>query len=158
VDTPRPGPSLEPILKEVLWQPSSIAVGGEPDEMFCGAPDSGRWPGFRWRVLGPAGGALADCGVMGDSPPGLHMLNLVVADMPASLDFCRRLGVAVPDGGDAAGPHMQRRMPGGFSVELDTAGSARVWHAGWRADPASVRVVIGLALPAREAAGSATRS
>jgi len=137
----------------VLWQPSSIAAGGEPGEMFCGAPGSGRWPGFRWRVPGPAGGALAGCGVMGGSPPGLRMLSLVVADMPASLDFCCRLGVAVPDGGDAAGPHVQLRMPGGFSPGLDTAGSARVWHAGWRAGPASVRVVIGFALPAREAAG-----
>jgi hypothetical protein len=28
---------------------------------------------------------------MNDNAPDLHMLNLVVADMPASLDFCRRL-------------------------------------------------------------------
>jgi uncharacterized glyoxalase superfamily protein PhnB len=42
-------------------------------------------------------------------------------------------------------------MPGGFSLELDTAESARLWHAGWRADPASVGVVIGFSLPTREA-------
>ena len=42
-------------------------------------------------------------------------------------------------------------MPGGFSLELDTAKSARLWHAGWRADPASVSVVIGFSLPTREA-------
>jgi uncharacterized glyoxalase superfamily protein PhnB len=42
-------------------------------------------------------------------------------------------------------------MPGGFSLELDTAESVRRWHAGWRADPASVGVVIGFALPSREA-------
>ena len=29
-------------------------------------------------------------------------------------------------------------MPSGFSLELDTAESAAVWHAGWRADPGSV--------------------
>jgi uncharacterized glyoxalase superfamily protein PhnB len=46
---------------------------------------------------------------------------------------------------------VQLRMPGGFSLELDTAQSARVWHAGWRADPASTGVVIGFALPGREA-------
>jgi hypothetical protein len=42
-------------------------------------------------------------------------------------------------------------MPGGFSLELDTAESTRLWHAGWRTDPASVSVVIGFSLPAREA-------
>ena len=79
------------------------------------------------------------------------MLNLVVADMAASLDFYRRLRIPVPEGEDAAGAHVQLRMPGGFSLELDTAESARLWHAGWRADPARVRVVIGFSLPTREA-------
>lgn len=88
---------------------------------------------------------------MSDSPPDLHMLNLVVDDMAASIDFYRRLGVTPPSGEDAADPHVQLRMPGGFSLELDTAESARLWHAGWRADPASARVVIGFALPTRDA-------
>ena len=88
---------------------------------------------------------------MSDIPPDLHMLNLVVGDMPASLEFYRRLGVAAPDGGDAAGAHVQLRMPGGFSLELDTAESARLWHAAWRAGPASPTVVIGFSLPDREA-------
>jgi uncharacterized glyoxalase superfamily protein PhnB len=88
---------------------------------------------------------------MSDSAPDLHMPNVVVGDMPAGLDFYRRLGIAVPGGEVAAGGHVQLRMPGGFSLELDTAESARLWHAGWRTDPASVGVVIGLSLPAREA-------
>lgn len=86
-----------------------------------------------------------------DSAPDLHMLNVVVGDMTASLDFYRRLGVDVPDGDPATEAHVQLRMPGGFSLELDTAESARLWHAAWRADPASVGVVIGFALPTREA-------
>jgi catechol 2,3-dioxygenase-like lactoylglutathione lyase family enzyme len=86
-----------------------------------------------------------------DSPPDLHMLNLVVTDMAASLDFYRRLGVAVTGGQDTAGARVQLRMPGGFSFELDTAESARLWHAGWRADPAGVSVVVGFSLPTREA-------
>ncbi|MBO0776121.1 MAG: VOC family protein, partial [Actinobacteria bacterium] len=45
----------------------------------------------------------------------------------------------------------QLRLPGGFSLELDTPESARLWHAGWRAGPGSVSVVIGFALPTREA-------
>jgi uncharacterized glyoxalase superfamily protein PhnB len=79
------------------------------------------------------------------------MLNVIVRDMTASLDFYRRLGAVPPDGAEAVGVHLQLRMPGGFSLELDTAESARLWHAGWRADPASARVVIGFSLPTREA-------
>jgi uncharacterized glyoxalase superfamily protein PhnB len=88
---------------------------------------------------------------MSDSTPDLHMLNVIVGEMPASLDFYRRLGVTVPDAAAGPGAHVQLRMPGGFSLELDTAESARIWHAGWRADPASTGVVIGFALPSREA-------
>lgn len=94
---------------------------------------------------------VADFGMMSDDAPDLHMLNVVVGDMAASLDFYRRLGVAVPGASEARGGHLQLRMPGGFSLELDTAESARLWHAGWRADPASASVVIGFALPTREA-------
>jgi uncharacterized glyoxalase superfamily protein PhnB len=88
---------------------------------------------------------------MSESVPDLHMLNLVVTDMAASLDFYRRLGIAMPEGQDAAAAHAQLRMPGSFSLELDTAESARLWHAGWRADPAGVSVVIGFSLPTRKA-------
>ena len=88
---------------------------------------------------------------MSEAGPDLHMLNVIVGDMPASLDFYRRLGVAMPGGENLPGAHVQLRMPGGFSLELDTAESARVWHAGWRADPASARVVIGFSLSSREA-------
>src|SRR5213080_2840580 len=79
------------------------------------------------------------------------MLNLVVADMAASLDFYRRLRIPVPEGEDAASAHVQLKMPGGFSLELDTAESARLWHAGWRAGPASARVVLGFMLASRQA-------
>jgi catechol 2,3-dioxygenase-like lactoylglutathione lyase family enzyme len=87
---------------------------------------------------------------MSERAPDLHMLNVIVGDMAASVDFYRRLGVtaAGPDTSDA---HVQLRMPGGFSLELDTAESARLWHAGWRADPSSAGVVIGFSLPTRAA-------
>jgi catechol 2,3-dioxygenase-like lactoylglutathione lyase family enzyme len=89
---------------------------------------------------------------MTDAPPDLHMLNLVVADMDAALRFYAALGVAVPEVDPAGGGvHVQLRMPGGFSLELDTAESARIWHAGYRADPAGVAAVLGFALPTREA-------
>ncbi len=47
--------------------------------------------------------------------------------------------------------HVQLRMPSGFSLELDTGESASWWHAGWRADPGSVAVVVCFALESREA-------
>jgi len=89
--------------------------------------------------------------VSSDDPPDLHMLNVIVRDMAASLDFYRRLGIPVPELADGVGGHVQLKMPGGFSLELDTAGSARLWHAAWRADPASAKVVLGFMLPARQA-------
>ena len=88
---------------------------------------------------------------MSESTPDLHMLNVVVADMSASLDFYRQLGITVPDGAAVVGGHTQLRMPGGFSLELDTAELTRLWHAGWRADPESAPLVIGFSLPTREA-------
>ena len=71
------------------------------------------------------------------------MLNVIVRDLAASLDFCQRLGIAVPGPGDGTGAHVQLKIPGGFSLELDTAESARLWHAGWRAGPASTRTLLG---------------
>jgi catechol 2,3-dioxygenase-like lactoylglutathione lyase family enzyme len=88
---------------------------------------------------------------MSEPPADLHMLNVIVSDMAASLEFYRRLGVAVPDDVSPGGGHVQLRMPGGFSLELDSPESVRRWHAGWRADPASVDVVLGFMLPSREA-------
>ena len=87
---------------------------------------------------------------MSDPSPDLHMLNVVVGDMAASLEFYRRLGIDVPDGEDDS-PHVQVPMPGGFSLELDTSESVQLWHAGWRADPGSAGVVMGFSLPSREA-------
>jgi uncharacterized glyoxalase superfamily protein PhnB len=84
---------------------------------------------------------------MSDGPPKLAQLNLVVGDMSASLDFYRRLGVAAPE----TGPHAELSLPAEFTLELDTEESARLWHAGLRADPATGRVVIGFALESREA-------
>lgn len=79
------------------------------------------------------------------------MVNVIVRDMPASLDFYRRLGIVMPDGEEMPGPHAELRMPGGVSLELDAAESARLWHAGWRAGPASASVVIGFRLASRHA-------
>jgi hypothetical protein len=104
------------------------------------------------RLFGDSGGHLVPGGArLRGSAPDLHMLDPVVTDMAADLAFYRRLGIADPAGQDAAAAHVQLSMPGGFGLELDTAESARLWHAAWRADPAGVRVVVGFSLPDREA-------
>lgn len=93
---------------------------------------------------------------MSEQPPKLAQLNLLVEDMAASLDFYRRLGVVAAN--EESGPHAELSLPGGFSLELDTVESARLWHAGVRADPASgrgARVVIGFSLHSREAVDTA---
>jgi uncharacterized glyoxalase superfamily protein PhnB len=87
---------------------------------------------------------------MADHAPDLHMLNLVVGDINASIEFYQRLGVTGPEAPRVTGAHAQLRMPGGLSLELDGAESARLWHAAFRSDPASVGVVIGFALESRE--------
>jgi uncharacterized glyoxalase superfamily protein PhnB len=88
---------------------------------------------------------------MGSDAPDLHMLNLLVGDIQASIEFYRRLGVVGPDSPAGAGGHVALRMPGGFSLELDEAESARLWHAAFRSDPSSVGVVIGFTVESREA-------
>jgi len=90
---------------------------------------------------------------MSQEPPKLAQLNLLVNDMAASLDFYRRLGVTTA--ADKDEPHVELGMPGGFSLELDTMDSARLWHAGVRTDPASGRVVLGFSLPSRDAVDAA---
>jgi hypothetical protein len=44
---------------------------------------------------------------MSERTPDLHMLNVVVADMSASLGFYRQLGIAIPEGAVAVGGRMQ---------------------------------------------------
>lgn len=78
------------------------------------------------------------------------MLNLVVGDIEASAEFYRRLGVVSPPSA-VTGGHVALKTPSGFSLELDEAESAQLWHAGFRSDPASVGIVIGFALESREA-------
>jgi uncharacterized glyoxalase superfamily protein PhnB len=90
---------------------------------------------------------------MSQEPPRLAQLNLLVDDMAASLDFYRRLGAGTAD--EDSDAHAELSLPGGFTLELDTMESARLWHAGVRADPATGRVVIGFSLPSRDAVDAA---
>jgi hypothetical protein len=87
-------------------------------------------------------------GSMSEAPgPVFSQLNLVVADMEASLAFYRRLGLSptvTPDG-----VHAEVSLPGGLTLEWDTAASAALWDSGSRG-PADGSIVLGFTVPVRQ--------
>lgn len=93
---------------------------------------------------------------MTGGPPVLDQLNLVVREMDATLDFYRRLGLAIPD--DAVwrtegGPHhVEVAMPNGLHLEFDSVELAKSYNAGWREpEEGGSRSVLGFSLESREA-------
>jgi uncharacterized glyoxalase superfamily protein PhnB len=80
--------------------------------------------------------------------PVFAQLNIVVADMAASLAFYQRLGLA-PDGSPDS-EHAEASLPGGLSIEWDTAGSAALWDSGSRG-PVAGSMVLGFNLATRQA-------
>ncbi|HKA28301.1 MAG TPA: VOC family protein [Candidatus Binatia bacterium] len=85
------------------------------------------------------------------APPVLAQLNLVVADMAATVRFYRRLGLTIDDRHPFAAHHLEAAMPGGFLLEFDSIEFARRWDTGWRGQPGATRNVIGFNLPSRQA-------
>ena len=87
---------------------------------------------------------------MGKKKAVLDQINLVVGDMPVSVDFYARLGAEVAPG-QAEPFHASCRLENDFSLDLDTAKFAAVWNKAWagRADTVG-RVVIGFAVETRE--------
>lgn len=70
----------------------------------------------------------------------------------------RTLAIRAGDPGHSASRDQGITFAGGTSSPgcparqpRDTAESARLWHAGWRANPASARVVLGFMLASRAA-------
>jgi catechol 2,3-dioxygenase-like lactoylglutathione lyase family enzyme len=86
-----------------------------------------------------------------DEPPVLAQLNLVVADMAASVAFYRRLGLTIDDASPWAAHHIEVRMPTGFSLELDSVEFAKRWDAGWRTRSGGANAVIGFNVRSRDA-------
>ena len=80
--------------------------------------------------------------------PVFAQLNIVVADMAASLAFYERLGLR--PNGTPDGAHAEASLPGGLSIEWDSAEFASVWDSGARG-PAAGSSVLGFSLPARQA-------
>jgi catechol 2,3-dioxygenase-like lactoylglutathione lyase family enzyme len=84
------------------------------------------------------------------APPVLAQLNLVVADMAASVAFYRRLGLTIDDPNPWSAYHIDVRMPGGLSFDLDTIEFAKRWDAGWHGQPGAAHVVIGFSVASRD--------
>ena len=83
------------------------------------------------------------------SAPKLQQVTLVVGSSEASAAFYRELGLAVPE--DAGDMHVEIPQPAGpVSLELDTADSAGLWNASWRAGQGT-QVILGMAVASREA-------
>lgn len=79
--------------------------------------------------------------------PVLNQLNLVVADIAASIEFYRRFGLTVDAGPEA--PHAEIAFPNGMTLELDQVDFVSRWDS---AAPAATggRAVIGLAVESRD--------
>jgi catechol 2,3-dioxygenase-like lactoylglutathione lyase family enzyme len=65
--------------------------------------------------------------------PVPDQFNLVVADMDASVDFYRRLGLNIPDTTPQwQNHHRTAKLPNGIDLDLDSSDFARYWDQGWR--------------------------
>ena len=84
-------------------------------------------------------------------PPVLNQLNIVVRDMEASVEFYRRLGLAVdPPPGEWAAHHVEVKLPGDMTLELDSVASAKIWNTGAQPLVGNRSVIIGFALSSRD--------
>lgn len=59
----------------------------------------------------------------------LSQINIVVSDMPRTLEFYRRLGWTVET---PTADHAVAQLPNGLSVEFDTRAFVPVWDSGYR--------------------------
>lgn len=64
-------------------------------------------------------------------PVRLDAIGLVVADMPRSLAFYRRLGLEFPPDADEQG-HVETTLPGGMRLLWDTVEIVRSFDADWQ--------------------------
>src|SRR4051794_34439636 len=60
-----------------------------------------------------------------------NLLEIVAADMSASLAFYRRLGLAVPAAADSE-PHVDIALPGGLRLAFDTVETIRSFDPDWK--------------------------
>ncbi|MEH1130004.1 VOC family protein [Micromonospora sp. CPCC 206061] len=63
--------------------------------------------------------------------PRIDAVGLVVADIPRSLSFYRRLGLQFPPDAENA-PHVETALPGGIRLLLDTVDTVRSFDPSWQ--------------------------
>lgn len=81
--------------------------------------------------------------------PVLNQVNLVVADMAATLDFYRRLGLTIADTEPGwESHHRNAQMAGDIDLDFDSIEFARVWDEGSAGSPTAV---LGFRVASREA-------
>lgn len=73
----------------------------------------------------------------------MNCVEIVVADMPASLDFYRRLGIDIEEKADGQ-PHVEVMLGGGFKLIFDTIETIRSFDPEWQAPSGSARVAFGV--------------
>jgi catechol 2,3-dioxygenase-like lactoylglutathione lyase family enzyme len=86
-----------------------------------------------------------------DAQPGwplLDQLNLVAADLDATVAFYRRLGVQIE--AEPGAVHVEAHFPNGLSLEIDAAASVGAWDSAWKAQLGGP-TVLGFAMASREA-------
>jgi catechol 2,3-dioxygenase-like lactoylglutathione lyase family enzyme len=92
---------------------------------------------------------------MSGQQPVFDQVNLVVADMDASLAFYRQLGLTIPDAGEwppgSGARHADATMPNGVHLELDNHEMVGIWYPGWHDEGGGSRGVINFSLGTRDA-------
>lgn len=79
--------------------------------------------------------------------PALDQINLVVADMEATVKFYRRLGLSIPDTApEFQAHHRTAHLAGGIDLDFDSIRFVRHWDKGWRTGAG----VIGFKVDSRE--------
>ncbi len=76
--------------------------------------------------------------------PKLNLIGLVVADLPRSLAFYRRLGLDIPADADTE-PHVEVTLPGGMRLAWDTIETVRTFDSGWTPATGSARIALAFA-------------
>jgi uncharacterized glyoxalase superfamily protein PhnB len=81
----------------------------------------------------------------------LDHIDIVAADFDGTLDFYRRLGLAIPPGptGDDGIRHTEVAFDNGVQLQFDNDYLAEFYNAGWRKEPRA-RVVLGFHVDTRE--------
>ncbi|MEY2454446.1 MAG: hypothetical protein QOD92_4020 [Acidimicrobiaceae bacterium] len=84
-------------------------------------------------------------------PPVFNQVNLVVAEMEATLAFYRRLGFTIDNPpGEWAAHHVELRVSDDMSIEFDSVSSAKIWNAGAH-ESGGNSVVLNFGVPTRQA-------